>query len=87
MNTVMTDDPQPTVEDMHPGLPCCASCEEDVAFDSTYSMWPLCCCEAVRWGWKSSYDLTTGREIAVLKRGGSEPNDPKRSDYLEAHVA
>lgn len=56
---------QPTVDDMHPGVECCTSCLEDVDYDPIYSLYPLCCCEAVRWGWKSSYDWITQREVAV----------------------
>ncbi len=56
---------RPTVDDMHPGVECCQSCLDDAAYDPIYSLYPLCCCEAVRWGWESSYDPITRGMVAV----------------------
>lgn len=30
----------------HPGVDCCDSCIEDSAYDSSYSMYPKCCCRS-----------------------------------------
>lgn len=40
----------------HPGVDCCDSCIEDANYDSSYSLYPKCCCRS-----EIPYDLLEAR--------------------------